>query len=254
MCIIACPYGRLQGVLLDDNSVVVAYDYNRGESEEGRSKLRKDEDRADKGFGDCIDCKQCVHVCPTGIDIRNGTQLECINCTACIDACDEIMDTVGFEKGLISYASENNIAKGEKFKFNLRIKSYVVVLSLMIIALVTLLFLRSDIEATVLRLPGQMFTTTETTVTNVYTFTLVNKTVTNFKDLQIKLITQKGFLKVIGGKISLDNNKLTEGTIFITIDKKDLSSSKVELEVGIYQGDKLIETTTTNFPSPLRIN
>ena len=254
VCIIACPYGRLQGVLLDDNSVVVAYDYNRGESKEGRSKLRKDEDRADKGFGDCIDCKQCVHVCPTGIDIRNGTQLECINCTACIDACDEIMDTVGFEKGLISYASENNIAKGEKFKFNLRIKSYVVVLSLMIIALVTLLFLRSDIEATVLRLPGQMFTTTETTVTNVYTFTLVNKTVTNFKDLQIKLITQKGFLKVIGGKISLDNNKLTEGTIFITIDKKDLSSSKVELEVGIYQGDKLIETTTTNFPSPLRIN
>lgn len=253
VCIIACPYGRLQDVLLDNNSVVVAYDYKRGESTSGRSKIRKNEDRVDKGFGDCIDCKQCVQVCPTGIDIRNGTQLECINCTACIDACDDMMDKVGYDKGLVRYASENNITKGENFKFDIRIKGYTTVLALMITALVTLLFLRSDIEATILRLPGQMFTTTETTVTNVYTVTLVNKTVDNYDDLQLKLMSQKGGIKVVGNKLSLKKESLKEGTLFITIAKKDLTSSKVKLKIGLYKDDKLIETTTTNFPSPLRI-
>ncbi len=254
VCIIACPYGRLQGVLLDNNSVVVAYDYKRGEAENGRSKLRKKEDRVKNGFGDCIDCKQCVQVCPTGIDIRNGTQLECVNCTACIDACDAIMDKVGFDRRLIGYESENNIAKGEKFRFDLRIKSYVVILSLMVIALVTLLFLRSDIEATILKLPGQMYTITKTNVTNVYTFTLVNKTVNTYKNLNIKLIGKKGTVKVVGSKISLAKESLKEGTIFITINKSDLKSAKEKLKIGIYKGDKLIETTTTNFISPLKLN
>ncbi|MGB0897554.1 MAG: cytochrome c oxidase accessory protein CcoG, partial [Flavobacteriaceae bacterium] len=92
VCIIACPYGRLQGVLLDNKTINIAYDYVRGERTEGRSKFKKNEDRNALGKGDCIDCNQCVQVCPTGIDIRNGTQLECVNCTACIDACDFMME------------------------------------------------------------------------------------------------------------------------------------------------------------------
>lgn len=253
VCIIACPYGRLQGVLLDDNSVVVAYNYKRGESENGRSKYRKDELRADKGYGDCIDCKQCVQVCPTGIDIRNGTQLECINCTACIDACDAMMENVGFNKGLISYASENNIAKGEKFVFNTRIKIYVTLFFLMFAGLVTLLFLRSDIEATILKIPGQMYTTTETSVTNVYTFTLVNKTVNNYNNLNIRLLSVNGKIKVVGNLVSLEKESLKEGTIFITIDKANLKTNKEILKIGIFQGDDLIETSHTNFPSPLKL-
>ena len=106
-CIIVCPYGRLQGVLLDRNSILVAYDYVRGEP---RGKLANT--TTDKG--DCVNCHACVRVCPTGIDIRNGTQLECVNCTACIDACDEIMDHINKPKGLIRYASENGIALKEK--------------------------------------------------------------------------------------------------------------------------------------------
>ena len=116
VCIIACPYGRLQGVLLDTKSIVVAYDHKRGEAKNGRKKFRKNEDREALGHGDCIDCLQCVHVCPTGIDIRNGTQLECVNCTACIDECDHIMESINLPKGLIRYASENEIEKKEKFK------------------------------------------------------------------------------------------------------------------------------------------
>ena len=116
VCIIACPYGRLQGVLLDNKTINVAYDYKRGERDLGRSKFKKNEDRAALGKGDCIDCKQCVVVCPTGIDIRNGTQLECVNCTACIDECDHIMESINLPKGLIRYASEENIAEKNRIK------------------------------------------------------------------------------------------------------------------------------------------
>src|SRR5690606_5213797 len=95
VCTAVCPYGRMQGVLLDRDSIVVAYDYVRGEP---RAKFKKNKERTQ---GDCIDCFQCVKVCPTGIDIRNGTQLECVNCTACIDACNHMMEAVGLPTGLI---------------------------------------------------------------------------------------------------------------------------------------------------------
>jgi len=253
VCIIVCPYGRLQGVLLDRKSIVVAYDYKRGEDENGRKKFRKGEDRKDLGHGDCIDCNQCVVVCPTGIDIRNGTQLECVNCTACIDACDEVMVKTGYDPGLIRYASEDNITKGEKFVFNTRIKAYSAVLTILVGVLITLLFLRSDIEATILRLPGQMFTTTETSVKNIYNFKLINKTVKDLEKVNIKLISHEGEVTIVGGESHVSKGSLTDGMMFIEIDKKDLKKSKEKLKIGIYADGKLIETTTTNFPGPMII-
>ena len=180
VCLIACPYGRLQGVLLDTKSIVVAYDYKRGEKESGRAKLRKGEDRDATGKGDCIDCYQCVHVCPTGIDIRHGTQLECVNCTACIDACDAMMNRVGLPPRLIRYASEENINANAKFKFTPRIIGYTVVLSVLLIVFSSMLALRNDIEARVLRLPGALYEHKEEGfISNVYTYKLINKTVGN---------------------------------------------------------------------------
>ena len=249
-CIIVCPYGRLQGVLLDNKSINVAYDFERGE---GRQKLRKDEDRNTSGLGDCIDCKQCVHVCPTGIDIRNGTQLECVNCTACIDACDDIMDKVGFDRGLIRYASEDNIEKGENFSFNTRIISYTVVLSLMIAFLVTLIFLRNDVQANILRLPGQMYSTEGDSIQNVYTYKLINKTNDDYNNLKIKLLSHPGHIKIIEGTINLEKSKLHEGTLFIKIAKKDVKSSKEKLKIGIFYNGEMIETNKTNFPAPLQL-
>lgn len=250
VCIIACPYGRLQSVLLDNKSIVVAYDHKRGEN---RQKLRKNEDREAKEFGDCIDCKQCVLVCPTGIDIRNGTQLECVNCTACIDACDSIMDTVGFDRGLIRYASENNIEKGEKFSYNTRIISYIIVLTLLFSFFVTLLFLRSDVQANLLHLPGQLYTTEGEEVSNVYTFKLINKTNNIYEDIDIQLMSHEGKIEVVGGQVNIPKGGLYEGTLFIKIDKKDLSSSKEKINIGIYANGELIEKTHTNFSSPLQI-
>jgi cytochrome c oxidase accessory protein FixG len=251
VCIIACPYGRLQGVLLDNKSIIVAYDYERGE---GRQKLRKNEDRKEKGYGDCINCDQCVLVCPTGIDIRNGTQLECVNCTACIDACDEIMDRVEFDRGLIRYTSENNIETGEKFSFNGRIIIYTAILVLLVGFLVTLLFLRNDVESKILRLPGQLYTTEGNTIRNVYTFKLINKTNETYENIQIKLISHKGEIQVVGGNITIPKGGFYEGTLFIRIDKMDINSSKEKLNIGIYSNDILIETDKTNFLGPVKID
>ncbi|MGB0892308.1 MAG: cytochrome c oxidase accessory protein CcoG, partial [Flavobacteriaceae bacterium] len=190
VCIIACPYGRLQGVLLDNKTINVAYDYVRGEKEKGRAKFKKNEDRSETGKGDCIDCKQCVHVCPTGIDIRNGTQLECVNCTACIDECDNMMVNVGLPKGLIRYASEENIAKKLPFEFSPRIKGYSAVLLILISIFIGMLFLRNDVEATILRLPGQLYQHKENNIiSNVYTFKIINKTNKEFRDVNYKILS-----------------------------------------------------------------
>ena len=134
VCTVVCPYGRLQSVLLDRNSMLVAYDYKRGEP---REKFKK-EKVATINTGDCIDCFQCVKVCPTGIDIRNGTQMECVGCTACIDACNKMMDAVGRPQGLIRYASENGIADGKKLRYTGRMKFYTMILFILTGLLTTL--------------------------------------------------------------------------------------------------------------------
>lgn len=252
VCIIACPYGRLQGVLLDKKSIVVAYDYKRGEKEEGRAKFRKNEDREATGKGDCIDCSQCVHVCPTGIDIRNGTQLECVNCTACIDACDAMMEKVELPKGLIRYASEENIAEKKKFTFNPRLKAYTAVLVILIGVLTGMLFLRNDVEATVLRLPGQLYEKKDNNVIrNVYTFKLVNKTVKPIENVHFKLISHSGEIELVTHEnFEVPKQGLAKGTLFIDINQAALETDKERLKIGVYSGDQLIETTKASFLGP----
>lgn len=251
VCIIACPYGRLQGVLLDNKSINVAYDFVRGEKEIGRAKFNKSEDRTATGKGDCIDCKQCVNVCPTGIDIRNGTQLECINCTACIDECDAIMNGVGMSKGLIRYASEDEIEKKAKFKFTTRMKGYTSVLIILIGILIGLLFLRTDVEATILRLPGQLFQHKGNNISNIYTYKIINKTNIDFKDVHFKLTGIKGILTVVGKKdITIPKQGMNEGTLFVEINKFILNSDKTKIKIEVYNGNKKIETAKTNFLGP----
>jgi cytochrome c oxidase accessory protein FixG len=255
VCIIACPYGRLQGVLLDNKSINVAYDFVRGEKEIGRAKFNKQEDRATTGKGDCIDCKQCVHVCPTGIDIRNGTQLECINCTACIDECDSIMESVGLPKGLIRYASEDEIEKKEPFKFTARMKGYTAVLGILITVFIGLLFLRNDVETTILRLPGQLFQHKGDKISNVYTYKIVNKTIKDYDDIHFEIISHKGEIKKVGNQhFKVIKQGISEGTMFIEIKEIDLNSDKTKLQIGVFDGKNLLETTTTNFLAPRTFN
>jgi len=255
VCIIACPYGRLQGVLLDNKSINVAYDFVRGEKEEGRAKFKKNEDRASTGKGDCIDCNQCVNVCPMGIDIRNGTQLECTNCTACIDECDTIMESVHLPKGLIRYASEDEIEKKAPFKFTARMKGYTALLVILLGVLTGMLFLRNDVEATVLRLPGQLFEHKGDEISNVYTYKIINKTSKDFTNVHFKILEPKGTIKNVGATdMKLKREGISQGTLFIEINQALLDGDKTKVKIGVYDGEKLLETTTTNFLGPRTFN
>jgi cytochrome c oxidase accessory protein FixG len=254
VCIIACPYGRLQGVLLDNKSIIVAYDHKRGEGDNGRKTFRKNEDRAALGHGDCIDCLQCVNVCPTGIDIRNGTQLECVNCTACIDECDHIMESIKLPKGLIRYASEDEIEKKESFKLTPRLKGYLSVLVILTGVLAGMLFLRNDVEARILRLPGQLYEHKGENISNVFTYKLVNKTTNSIEGVTFKVRNLDATVKLVSVTNTIDIPKqgLAEGTLFIEIPQVKLKGDKLKLAIDLYSDGIIIETTTVNFLVPRR--
>ena len=249
ICTVICPYGRMQGVLLDKDSVIVAYDYKRGEE---RGKFHKNEERT---IGDCIDCAQCVKVCPTGIDIRNGTQLECINCTACIDACNKMMDAVGLPNGLIRYASENNIAKKRPWRFTWRMKAYSVVMCLLLGVLVWLLLSRTDVGVTLLRTPGQLYQEQPNNqMSNLYNYKLLNKT---FKDKQIVLQPEnfRGSIKLVGEtKLTIPKDGIVTGTMFVYVNNEDVKGRKTPIKIGVYEDGKKIATIATSFLGPFNGN
>jgi cytochrome c oxidase accessory protein FixG len=241
-CVIVCPYGRLQGVLLDPNTIVVAYDNVRGEP---RGKLA-----TPKTTGDCIDCHLCVAVCPTGIDIRNGTQLECVNCTSCIDACDSIMEKVKLPKGLIRYASMNNIKDKTKFKITPRIIGYTVVLALLLGVLITLSSLRTEIDMTILRAPGKVYQEqADNKISNLYMIKLVNNT---YKDvpIEIKIDNPNAELKIIGHDISLKAISVSETEFLILFPKDKIVTTLIPLKIQVLSEGKVIKEIKTSFLGP----
>lgn len=268
-CIVVCPYGRLQGVLLDKNSIVVAYDYERGEP---RGKLKKKEDhdcrctdcKEDgacksiaskfeevKPQGDCIDCFACVRVCPTGIDIRNGTQLECVNCTACIDACDAIMTSINKPTSLVRYASENSIAQKVKLKFTPRIKAYSAVLSLLLSLFVFLLISRTDLDARLMRTAGMTYTSLpDGRISNLYNLKLANKT---HKDIPFKLKLENldGEIEYVGSSnLIVKKEDYSQLQFFVKLKRSDVKGWKTELKIGMYEGETKIKTITAKFIGP----
>ena len=249
-CIAVCPYGRLQGVLLIKESIVVAYDWIRGEP---KAKLKKNQ--VDPTKGDCIDCKLCVHVCPTGIDIRNGTQLECVNCTACIDACDEVMVKIGKPKGLIRYASYNSIKEGIQKLMSPRVIGYSIVLVALISFLSFMVATRSDIETTILKVPGTLYQRADDgTITNLYNVEFVNKT---FDDITIELKVDSPedaqLSKVGDQKVVVPAGEMLKSVYFVKIPPGKIKEAKTVLSVGVYSGNKRIEKVTVKFIGPVKL-
>jgi cytochrome c oxidase accessory protein FixG len=249
-CTFICPYGRLQSTLLDENSIVVAYDYKRGEKRGKLLRRQSAEERRTAGSGDCVDCFQCVAVCPTGIDIRNGTQMECVNCTACIDACDSVMTKIGRPRGLIRFASLNGIERGEPLRLTPRIIGYCVILTLLGAGLVTLLLTRSDVDTALLRAPGGLFQpTTEGRISNLYLLKLTNKT---HYDLPVELRLEgvKGKLTMFGGQAIVPREQQIESSVLVEIAPKSLTARNTTITVGVYSGDKKLDTVKTTFIGP----
>jgi cytochrome c oxidase accessory protein FixG len=248
-CIVVCPYGRLQSVLLVKDSIVVAYDWLRGEP---RGKIKKNEVSTAKK-GDCIDCKLCVHVCPTGIDIRHGTQLECVNCTACIDACDDVMIKIGKPTGLIRFASYNSIKDGIQKLFTPRVFGYSMVLVALISLLSFTLFTRSDVETTVLKVPGTLYQKTDDGfITNLYNIEFVNKT---FEEMPLTLKVESPATATInrveGNAIVVPAEGFLKGICFIKIPATEIKSAKTVVVVGVYRDEKLIEKVRIKFIGPV---
>lgn len=280
VCVAVCPYGRMQGVLLVSDSVLVHYDFVRGEP---RGKLKKKKKKAPnpvsniqkdlasasitagketdvvleepiKIQGDCIDCGACVRVCPTGIDIRNGTQLECINCTACIDACDEIMDKVNLPTGLIRYDSHTGIQKGKNKIFTTRVIGYSAVLTILLVLQIVLFSFRTEVETVILRTPGMLFQEVdETYISNLYNYQVINKTLDDISALEFRLISPIGRIKLVGDSIPTANKQsMSEGAFFIEMEKDQLESYKTKLSIEIWSNGKLIDKTNTNFLGPMK--
>ena len=242
-CTIVCPYGRLQGVMLDQNSIVIAYDDVRGEP---RAKIKKDEPRNDKG--DCIECHLCVDVCPTGIDIRNGTQLECVNCTACIDACDNVMDKIGKPRGLIRYASKNEIETRVRKIFTPRALGYTFVLTLLLSLITFLLINRTEVELTILRTPGILFQEQpDNKISNLYDVKIVNKTFNEFP-VSLKLENINGEIKMIGTEnLNVESQGIAEAKFLVILSKDDIKNMKTPLDISVSSSGEIIDVIRTSF-------
>lgn len=247
-CIAVCPYGRLQGVLLTKESIVVAYDWLRGEP---RGKLKRDK-VAEAKTGDCIDCHLCVHVCPTGIDIRNGTQLECVNCTACIDACDEVMVKIGKPKGLIRFASYNSIRDNIHKIINGRVVGYSLILFALLGVLGFALITRSDVETTVLKVPGTLYQRDNGYITNLYNVEFVNKTFSELNlDLKVEEPAKAELINVSGKPILIPGEGFIKGIYFIRIPEKQVTNARTVIKLGVYHNGGLVETVKVKFIGPV---
>ncbi len=247
-CIVVCPYGRLQSVLLDNNSIHVMYDYVRGEP---RGPIRHQVPSIGT-HGDCVDCNLCVQVCPTGIDIRNGVQMECINCTSCIDACEEVIIKVNRPSGLIRYASENSIKHGIQKLITNRVLGYSLVLVVLLTIFSSLVVTRPDYAATITRFPGLTYQARpDGTISNLYSITLINKTFTP-QPIQISIEAEEMKIEFVGdANWTLPPQSKFEGRFFLIKDQATVKIPQEKVLIKLSAKGSVFESIQTNFMAPV---
>ena len=263
VCHFVCPYGRMQSVMLDNNSINVMYDYKRGESRASVKDRFQLENRkatledlgfsANEQFGDCIDCYQCVKVCPMGIDIRNGTQLECVHCTACIDACDSVMDKIDKPRGLIRYSSENAIREGTQKVLTPRVAGYSGILLILLTTFITLLSLRPDTETSIFREPGTLYQELpDNMYSNIYNLKVLNKTFEEL-DFELRLENPQGEMISLGSIESVPSQNSAEGRFLVKLPKDELTGLQTEVTFSVYSDGEKLETVKSGFLGPANI-
>lgn len=229
-CIILCPYGRIQSALTDDDTVIIGYDEKRGEP---RGKA------SDPNAGDCVNCSRCVQVCPTGIDIRNGLQLECIGCAACVDACDEIMHKVGRPKGLVRYDSLNGLAGGKKRFVRPRTILYTGFMCLGLAVLGLFLTTLHSAKAELIRMPGQPYYVDDAGVRNQYRLQLITKKQepTEFR-IRLEGLPEGALVIGLDEVITLKPGEETMKTLIVQVPKPAYKGEfRIELKGQVSPGD-----------------
>jgi cytochrome c oxidase accessory protein FixG len=247
VCTVICPYGRLQGVFIDKHTLVVAYDDVRGEP---RGKIDRKADPLASHKGDCVDCHLCVDVCPTGIDIRQGTQMECVNCTACIDACNDVMAKINRPLNLIGFFSENMIREKEKPSFTGRMKGYAAIITILVGVLCYFIFSRSDMDVTVMRSAGTLYQERPGgMITNIYTAEIINKT---NKTRSITISPEDPAFKI--EYIQPANNIAGGGSVktmfFVIIPASRIHDVKTDIKLQLVSDHKIAQTVSTTFVGP----
>jgi len=248
VCTVICPYGRLQGVFIDKHTLVVAYDDVRGEP---RGKLDRKADPLAAHKGDCVDCHLCVDVCPTGIDIRQGTQMECVNCTACIDACNDVMAKINRPLNLIGFFSENMIREKEKPSFTGRMKGYTAIITILVGVLCYFIFSRSDMDLTVMRNAGTIYQERPNgMISNIYTAEIINKT---NKPRSIILRSEDPAFKIeyIQSVKSIAAGESVKAMFFVITPASRIHAVETDVKLQLVSGDKIAQTVSTTFVGPI---
>ncbi len=244
VCTTICPYGRLQSVLMDDQSITIAYDHRRGEPRGHRKK------GVEQSIGDCVDCNLCVQVCPTGIDIRNGLQMECVSCTACIDACDAVMEKLDRPKQLIGFYSVSEIEGGVQKKGNTRAIAYTLVLAALIAVFGWLVFSRSQVDGTLLRAKGSSYQIHEDgTVSNLYSLELINKTSGNIP-FALEALGEKMTVRLVNPTTELKSGATAQLTFFLISPQQSVKAYKTNVKISVVSDGKVVETLKTTFVAP----
>ena len=246
VCVIVCPYGRWQSVMVNEDTIAVTYDYLRGEP---RGKRRKG--REQREAGDCVDCKLCEQVCPTSIDIRNGIQLECINCTACMDACDEVMDRIERPRGLIRYSSYRGIEEPVHKLLTPRIMGYSTVLVVLVGIVAYLFSTRAEVQAIILREPGRLYNElADGRLANFYSVKIINKT---FDELPVEIRVEQpagGSITFLGELGAVPPQEMVEGRFYLALSPQELRPGRNEVEFSVYANDRRIDAVESGFLAP----
>ncbi len=230
VCTYMCPYARFQGVMFDKDTLVISYDQKRGDP---RGSRRRKVEPSSVGLGDCIDCHMCVQVCPTGIDIRDGLQVECIGCAACIDACDTVMDEMGYARGLVSYTTENSLNGKPSRILRPRLIAYGCMLLIMGIALLSTLFTRTPIELDILRDRNVLYREThEGLIQNVYTLKIMNKS-QEAERYQLSIISDLPFKLKTESRVTLAAGEILSYPIQVEIDPAELARTNTTFEIQV---------------------
>ena len=249
VCMHMCPYARFQSVMFDKDTLTISYDPARGER---RGPRKRDVQPADVGLGDCIDCQLCVQVCPTGIDIRDGLQMECIGCAACIDACDSIMDKMGYARGLVSYTSEHQLQGGKTHLLRPRLIGYSAVLLVMIAALVVALIGRPMVSLDVTKDRGMFRENSQGLIENIYSLKVINKTQQR-QDYRLELVDAEGFQLQGKTQVSLAPGEIVDVPVSVALlaDKPVSSSQTIRFKVTDVDEPWIYSAADSRFVAPL---